>query len=155
MKYSQGEPKPLLGHKIYIFGDTGNYKNVLFIGRRCEKQWVRLSSNLLIEQGLMRSGALTIGRGIDESRRTIWSLQMPACVSTNHPMQEFSGVIQKQSRTRTCQKQGKVETWKILQQWLNFLKPEIFLSMMVFFAILQVGFLLMNQSMLTHQKRFW
>ena len=56
----QGEPKPLLGHKIYIFGDTGNYKNGFFIGRRCEKLWVRLSSNLLIEQGLMRSGALTI-----------------------------------------------------------------------------------------------
>ena len=57
------------------------------------------------------SGALTIGKGIDESPRTIWYRSMPPCVSTNHPMQELSRGIKKQeSRTRTFQKQGKAVT---------------------------------------------
>ena len=38
------------------------------------------------------SSALTIGKGIDESQRIIWSLSMPACVSKN---QELSRVIKK------------------------------------------------------------
>ena len=52
------------------------------------------------------------------------------------------------SRTRTRQKQGKVVTGKILQLWFNFYKPEILLSVMVIFAIVQMEFMLMNQSML-------
>ena len=110
--------------------DTPSYgcfvatKNGLHVRRRSEKQWVRLSSNLLIEQGLMRSlkisGALTIDKGIDESQRTIWSLLMPPCVSNLvqiTPCRNLAESSKKQeSKTRTCQKQGKVVTWKILQQ---------------------------------------
>ena len=53
------------------------------------------------------------------------------------------------SRTRTRQKQGEVVTGsgKILQLWFNFYKPEILLSVMVIFAIVQMEFMLMNQSL--------
>ena len=46
-------------------------------------------------RSLKISGALTIGKGIDESQRIIWCLSMPPCVSTYHPMKELSGVVQK------------------------------------------------------------
>ena len=51
--------------------------------RRSDRQWVGLSTDLVIEQVLMRSmktcGGLTRGRGMTEQQPLIWLLSMPVC----------------------------------------------------------------------------
>ena len=74
-------------------------------------------------RSLKTSGGLTRGRGIDESQRTIWSLSMPACVSTNHTMQELSGVMQKtgeQNKDMSNARQSR--DWKDTSTVVQFLK---------------------------------
>ena len=52
--------------------------------RRSDRQWVGLSSNLIIEQVMTRSlkssAELTRGRGMTEHQRLVWLLSTPACV---------------------------------------------------------------------------
>ena len=64
--------------------------------RRSDRLWAGLSSDLIIEQALMRSlktsGGLTRGRGMTEPQRLLWLLSMPACAEVNHVMQEVTGV---------------------------------------------------------------
>ena len=59
--------------------------------RRTDRFWGCLSTDLTIEQILMRSikssGGLTRGRGIGEAQRAQWILSMPACVDYNSDMQ--------------------------------------------------------------------
>ena len=68
----------------------------LHVVRRSDRLWAGLSTNLVIEQVLMRSlktsGGLTRGRGFTEQQRLIWLLSMPACAETNRAMQELTGV---------------------------------------------------------------
>eukprot|EP00795_Rhopilema_esculentum_P011181 gene11182-biopygen2781 len=64
---------------------------------RCsDRYWAGLSSDLIIEQVLMRSlktsGGLTRGRGMSETQRLIWLLSMPATAEINEAMQEFTEV---------------------------------------------------------------
>ena len=63
--------------------------------RRSDRYWSGLSSDLVIEQVLMRSiksvGGLTRGRGISESQRALWILSRPACSEINSTMQELIG----------------------------------------------------------------
>ena len=64
--------------------------------RRSDRFWSGLSTDLIIEQVLMRSvktsGGLTRGKGINEHRRLVWLLSMPICAETNRVMQSLSGV---------------------------------------------------------------
>ena len=64
--------------------------------RRSDRYWAGLSTDLIIEQCLMRSlktsGGLTRGRGLTEQQRVTWLLAMPACAEVNRVMQELSGV---------------------------------------------------------------
>ena len=64
--------------------------------RRTDRFWAGLSTDLVIEQVLMRSmktsGGLTRGRGIGEVQRSVWLLFTPATAEINRAMQEFSGV---------------------------------------------------------------
>ena len=64
--------------------------------RRSDRFWAGLSTDLIIEQVLMRSikthGGLTRGKGMTEKRRLVWVLSMPVCSSINETMQKFSGV---------------------------------------------------------------
>lgn len=64
--------------------------------RRSDRLWAGLSTDLIIEQVLMRSlktsGGLTRGRGMTEQQRLIWLLSTPACAETNRAMQELTGV---------------------------------------------------------------
>ena len=64
--------------------------------RRSDRFWAGLSSDLVIEQVLMRSiktdGGLTRGKGITENQRLVWVMSRPACASTNEAMQKLSGV---------------------------------------------------------------
>ena len=64
--------------------------------RRSDRFWGGLSTDLIIEQVLMRSvktsGGLTRGKGINEHQRLVWLLSMPICAETNRVMQSLSGV---------------------------------------------------------------
>lgn len=56
--------------------------------RRKDRFWAGLSTDLVIEQCLMRSlkaiGGLTRGRGMDEITRTRWLLSMPLIMGCRH-----------------------------------------------------------------------
>ena len=66
-----------------------------FVIRRTDRFWAGLSTDLVIEQVLMRTlkstGGLTRGRGMEETQRTRWLLAMPACASVNESMQNLTG----------------------------------------------------------------
>ena len=65
------------------------------IDRKSKHLWAGLSTDLAIEQVLIRSlktnGGLTRGRGMTERQRVIWLLSMPACAEMNRAMLELTG----------------------------------------------------------------
>ena len=69
--------------------------------RRSDRFWGGLSTDLTIEQCLMRSlkttGGPTRGHGMSEDHRTTWLLSMPACAGINSAMQDFTGQVNKSS----------------------------------------------------------
>ena len=73
-----------------------SFMSGLHVVRRSDRCWGGLSTDLIIEQCLMRSlktsGVLTRGRGLTEQQRVTWLLAMPACAEVNRVMQEISGV---------------------------------------------------------------
>lgn len=77
-------------HQVHTRFEEGHH-----VLRRTERFWAGLSSDLIIEQMLMRSlkttGGLTRGRGMTESQRSTWLLGMPACANVNSAMQDFAG----------------------------------------------------------------
>ena len=64
--------------------------------RRSDRFWAGLSTDLVIEQTLMRSvkttGGMTRGHGLGEAQRAQWLLSMPARVEVNSAMQELTNV---------------------------------------------------------------
>ena len=64
--------------------------------RRTDRFWAGLSTDLVIEQVLMRSlkstGGLTRGRGMTENQRVQWLLSLPQCAETNEAMQKLTDV---------------------------------------------------------------
>ena len=64
--------------------------------RRSDRYWAGLSSDLVIEQVLMRSvkttGGLTCGRRLTETQRFVWLLSMPACAEVNCAQQDLTAV---------------------------------------------------------------
>ena len=58
--------------------------------RRSNRYWAGLSTDLVIEQVLMRSvkstGGLTRGRGMTENQRALWLYSMPICLQINNAM---------------------------------------------------------------------
>ena len=64
--------------------------------RRSDRLWAGLSTDLAIEQVLMRSlettGGLTWERGMTELQRTVWLLSTPGCAEVNRAMQEVANV---------------------------------------------------------------
>ena len=74
-----------------------NFKdNGLHVIRRSDTYWSGLSSDLIIEQGLMQSmktsGGLTRGRGMGKVQRTIWLLLSPACTAVIEAIQNLTGI---------------------------------------------------------------
>ena len=63
--------------------------------RRSGRFWAGISSDLMIEQVLMRSlkssGGLTRGRGFGEKQRTTWLLSMPACAEISSQLKILTG----------------------------------------------------------------
>ena len=91
--------------------------------RRSDRLWAGLSTDLVIEQVLMRSlktsGGLTRGRDFTEQQRLIWLLSMPACAETNRAMQELTGVKsnsgeQNKDMSKARQKRDAKDTLVIL-----------------------------------------
>ena len=89
--------------------------------RRSNRQWAGLSTDLVIEQELMRSlktsGGLTRGGGMSENQRNIWVLSRPACVQVNSVMQQLTGVYQstgEQNKDLSPSRQSR--DWKDLQK---------------------------------------
>ena len=72
------------------------FKACHHVFRRSDRYWAGLSTDLVIEQILMRSvkssGGLTRGRGMGEAQRAEWLLSMPACADINNAMVDLSGV---------------------------------------------------------------
>ena len=66
------------------------------VERRSDRFWAGLSTDLMIEQVLMRSvkatGGLTRGRGMSETQRLVWLMSMPACANKNNSMQNPTGI---------------------------------------------------------------
>ena len=62
--------------------------------RRSNQCWAGLSSDLVIEQTLMRSlkgtGGLTRGSGMTEDMRNLWTLSAPVTSEYNSAMQDFT-----------------------------------------------------------------
>lgn len=71
------------------------FKAGLHIVRRTDRLWGGLSTDLMIEQVLMRSvktsGGLTRGKGMTETQRTQWPLSLPSCAEISKAIQDFCG----------------------------------------------------------------
>ena len=71
-----------------------SFLNGLNVVRRSDRFWAGLSTDLIIEQVLMRSvkttGELTRGRGMSETQRLVWLMPMPACADIYNSMQNLT-----------------------------------------------------------------
>jgi len=97
--------------------------------RRSNRQWAGLSSDLVIEEVLMRSlktsGGLTRGCEMPENQCVLWLLSRPACAEVNLAMQEFTGVnynTGEQNKDMTAARQARdwndtLTVLQYLQQW--------------------------------------
>ena len=92
--------------------------------RRSDRYWAGLSTDLIIEQVLMRSvksrDGLTHGRGFSESQRAQWLLSMPACSDVNFAMQTLARVTyatseQHRDVTKGRQKKDVDDTFELLE----------------------------------------
>ena len=79
------------------------------VARRSDRFWGGLSTDLMIEQVLMRSmkttGGLTRGKGVSEIQRLVWLMSMPITADVNHSMQNLTNVnfaTGEQHKTKVC-----------------------------------------------------
>ena len=79
---------------------------------RSDKFWTGLSTDLVIEQVLIRSlktaGGMTHGRGITELQRAVWFLSTPACAEVNRAMQEVTQVTHQTSERHNGTTQARI-----------------------------------------------
>jgi len=72
-----------------------HFRDGFHVIQRSNRLWAGLSSDLVIEQVLMRSlktsGSLTRGRGMTEKQCLLWLFSRPAYAEVNQVMQEFTG----------------------------------------------------------------
>lgn len=90
-----------------------NFQNGSHVIRRSEKFWAGLSSDLVIEQVLMRSlktnGGLTRGSGMSELQRLTWLLSAPTCSAINSSMQTFAKVQYETSEQHKEVRESRIE----------------------------------------------
>ena len=93
---------------VYLAFKRGN-----FVIRRSNRYWGGLSTDLIIEQVLMRSlkstGGLTRGTGLNELQRALWVMSMPTCSSYNLAMQELTNVVYKTSKQHKSLSHSTIE----------------------------------------------
>ncbi|CAC5372537.1 unnamed protein product [Mytilus coruscus] len=111
---------------VYRYFKAGHH-----VLRMTDRFWSGLSTDLTIEQILMRSvkssGGLTRGRGMGESQRAQWILSMPACADYNSAMQDLTGVgyctsDQHKETTRARKERDRVDTLAI-REYLSERNP--------------------------------
>ncbi|XP_069112197.1 uncharacterized protein [Argopecten irradians] len=99
--------------------------------RRTDRFWAGLSSDLIIEQVLMRSlktsGGLTRGRGMTDIQRAKWVQSMPACAEINNEMQNITDMNfctneQHKEQTKARQNRDAADV-KLLMQFLEERSP--------------------------------
>ena len=103
------------------------FQEGLHVVRRSDRQWAGLSTDLVIEQVLMRSiktsGGLTRGRGMTEQQRLMWVLSMPVCAEVNKAMQELTGVnFNTSEQNKDMTKARQARDWKDTHTILGFLQ---------------------------------
>lgn len=86
--------------------------------RRSDKFWAGLSSDLVIEQVLMRSlkttGGMTRGRGMSEGQRAQWILSMPDCAEMIMLCKSLlESIMEQVTNIKKVGSQGDLETVKI------------------------------------------
>ena len=68
----------------------------VYVVRRSNKFWTGLSSDLVIEQTLMRylntSGGLTHGSEMNEEQRPLWTMSMPVTAMYNIAVQDLNNL---------------------------------------------------------------
>ncbi|XP_065581046.1 uncharacterized protein LOC136040675 [Artemia franciscana] len=73
------------------------FQSGMHVVRRSDRLWAGLSTDLVIEQELMRSlktsGGLTNGRGMTEAQRPFWVLLRPVCSTVNLLMERISQIL--------------------------------------------------------------
>jgi len=119
------------------------FRDGLHVIRRSNQLWAGLSSDLVIEQVLIRSlktsGSLTRGQGITEKQLLLWLFSWPACAEVNQAMQEFTGVnyntgeqnkdINTKDVTHQRKSKGKAsKTVTVLANMTTIMKKEQFLA---------------------------
>ena len=91
--------------------------------RRSNQLWAGLSSDLVIEQSLMRSlktsGGLTRGTGMTEEQRSLWTMSTPITSQYNHAMQEFNELSYTTSEQHKEATQARVQRDSSGHHWLN------------------------------------
>jgi 5'-3' exonuclease len=92
--------------------------------RRSDRYWAGLSTDLVIEQVLMRSlktsGGLTRGRGMTETQRSVWVMASPVCAEVNNALQHLTDVMyvtseQHKDLSKSRQKNDVADTQKMLE----------------------------------------
>ena len=67
-----------------------------YVVRTNERKWAGLSTDLVLEQVLMRniktSGVLKRGKGMTEQQRLIWLLLVPVCAEMDSAMLDLTGI---------------------------------------------------------------
>ena len=106
-----------------------HFRKGLHVIRRSDRYWAGLSSDLVIEQVLMRSmktsGGLTRGRGMTEQQRVIWSLAMPACAEINRVMQDLADIsFNSGEQNKDITKSRQARDWRDTQTLLNHLQEQ-------------------------------
>ena len=100
-----------------------DFENGLHVIRGSNRYWGGLSTDLVIEQVLMRSvksqGGLTRGQGMSESQWLVRLLSMPSCAQVNIPMQTLTGVhyetsYQHKDMGKSRMQRDKTDTFKLL-----------------------------------------
>ena len=100
-----------------------SFMSGLHVVRRSDRYWAGLSTDLIIEQVLMRSlktsGGVTRGRGLTEQRRLTWLLAMPVTAEISRLVQELTGFNsnsgeQNKDITNARKERDKKDTLKIL-----------------------------------------
>lgn len=93
---------------VYRYYTSGNH-----VIRRSDRFWAGLSTDLIIEQVLMRSlktrGGLTRGRGMGELQRSTWLLAMPVCAEVNYAMQHITGASYETSEQHKDASKARIE----------------------------------------------
>ena len=104
-----------------------HFVNGLHVVRRSDRCWAGLSTDLVIEQVLMRSmktsSGLTRGQGMTKQQHVIWLLSMPACAEVNKAMQELTKVkYNTGEQNKDMTKDRKEHDWKDTNTVLGYLQ---------------------------------